>query len=445
MTRTRGSRFFAIAIAFAIGIFLPKLVSYAATKQNSARASFAAKATPSQSSIQLKLSDDDLAAIANRVATLVKNEVTKDTRAARSDVNEQAQETQDRADRLQSLIAWVSSGWLVVVTILFAIILFFGWQEGRAIRATKQEADGLLQEARAARIQVAQSGEAAREASAQAARSGEHIKSLEGEVLKASDRISATDRAVASSVDTLVADMPALIEIVRNLIEKSLVYEKTPLPRLDVVKQFEEGDVLTVVAYNNNSIEKSKLAKPFTALGYYWRLVENYPRAIARFRRALEIDPSEIQAYRGLSGTLYNLAADVARDPLESEQFLDEAEKLCKRALEIASSDSGVLFDLGWVLDERKNYEGAVSILRKAQSLDPEQKRPNISYNLACSLSKWGKPHLNEAIDELKKVIDKDNNRKRAAVDPDFQNLREDPDINAVFDTLTSEVSSGRF
>jgi len=210
------------------------------------------------------------------------------------------------------------------------------------------------------------------------------------------------------------------------------------LPPFEVMAQFEEADILIVVADNNNSIEKRDLAQPFTGLGYYWRLVENYPRAIARFMRAIDIDPSSLMARRGLCGTIYNYAARETRPQLK-KQLLDQAEDECKKALEISSADPGAFFDLGWILDERGDFEGAASAYRNSQRLDVRGDRPNATYNLACTLSKWGAPHLGDALVELGKVIEIDDNREQAAQDEDFKNLARDPEFGPLFSTLVTK------
>jgi tetratricopeptide (TPR) repeat protein len=119
--------------------------------------------------------------------------------------------------------------------------------------------------------------------------------------------------------------------------------------------------------------------------------------------------------------------------------LLDEAEKVSRRALELAPSDAGVMFDRGWILDERGDFSAAVEAYREAQKLDIKGERPNITYNLACSLSKWGKTHLKECLQELRKVIKLDNNAELAKIDPDFENVRKDEETAAEFEALLSK------
>jgi hypothetical protein len=295
------------AVVTVMSVFTCAIVGYARQQRHK----FTAPPVPepaaiqTQSRLQAKISDEDLAAIASRLDNSVKKGIADELSSVRNEITERAKDAQERADRLQSWVGFVATGWLAVVTVVFLVILFFGWQEGRSIRATKEEAANLLQEARAARIGTAQSAEVARESAVQASASAERIRTLDGEVSKASERISAADRAVASSVEKTVADMPGLIEIFRNLLEKGLTAETPRLPPFDVMSQFEQADILIVVADNNSSIDKKRLAEPFTALGYYWRLVSNYPRAIARFRRALEIDATLLSALSGVCAELF--------------------------------------------------------------------------------------------------------------------------------------------
>jgi hypothetical protein len=184
---TKALRIFGLSVLTFIVVAFSDFASHAQMRQNSARPSPKDRVTPVHTPVQSKLSDEDVATIANAVAKSVKGEAARDSRAASAEVDQHAKETQDRADRLQSLIAWVSSAWLVVVSLLFGVILFFGWQEGSTIRTTKQEANALidqanalLKEARASSIQVALSGETAREAASQAGKSAERSEAVRG-------------------------------------------------------------------------------------------------------------------------------------------------------------------------------------------------------------------------------------------------------------------------
>lgn len=87
-------------------------------------------------------------------------------------------------------------------------------------------------------------------------------------------------------------------------------------------------------------------------------------------------------------------------------------------------------------MDERGDFQAAVSAYRESQKFDTKEERPNATYNLACTLSKWGSPHLQEALAELKKVIDIDDNRRLASQDEDFKNLRLDKELGPEFEAL---------
>jgi tetratricopeptide (TPR) repeat protein len=200
------------------------------------------------------------------------------------------------------------------------------------------------------------------------------------------------------------------------------------------------------VADGSDSIKKEDLVQPLTALGYYWHVLNNHPRAIARFKRAIEIDVRALLAYRGLCETLYHLARRAPRETVKA-QLLGEAENACRRALEIAPEDSDTFYDLGWVFDERDDFAEAAKAYREAQRLSDGAAKTAAAatYNLACTLSRWGTEHLAESLTELKKVIELDEDyRAVAARDKDFQNLRNDPRLGPSFSTLvTPDAQAG--
>jgi len=222
------------------------------------------------------LTDEELSELVARIREMIRNEIVQDVGEADKDVIARANETQERADRLQSGVGVVSTGWLSVVTLLFIFLMFFGWQEG-SINARQKELGTLLEQTRSVGAQSTQSVQRAAEAADRANQSADRVRNLEGEVENARQRIKATDRAVESSLKTIVDEMPSLIEIFRKLLEKELLVGDAPsLPPFDVVEQFEEADILMVVADNNASIEKKNLTEPLLAsecIGDFWRTI----------------------------------------------------------------------------------------------------------------------------------------------------------------------------
>lgn len=257
------------------------------------------------------------------------------------------------------------------------------------------------------------------------------MKQAEAEVAVATERLKAIDLAIAKSIN----DLAQYFESLPRLERLGILGGPPELPPSDQIARCEEADTRIVIADKNNSVPKSQLVEPFIRLGLYWPIMENYPKAIARFTKAIELDTQSIPARRGRCGALYSWAAQPGIGDRTRARLLAEAQDECKRALELAGENPLVLFDRGWICDELGEYEAAVQAYVQAQKLDPLRKHSNIPYNLACSYAKWGK--FTEPLEELGKVIATDDNYEHAARDKDFQQLRDDPEFRSRFEART--------
>jgi tetratricopeptide (TPR) repeat protein len=329
---------------------------------------------------------------------------------AASSIAASARETESRADSAILYLTIVATIGIAVVGLLVGLFIFEGYQEGGRIRLAREDWEKLRNDA-LGQLNQARS----------------HVQDIEA----AKARIDAADQSVRRSISTTSEFFRRLPATFRERL--GIVGQLNRLPPPEAVARFEEADILVVIADNNNSVEKSDLVEPFITLGFYWRTVGNLERAIARFFRALELRKDDLRARRGLCGALYNLAAATERGPLKNE-LLDQAQTQCDEAQKLDGRNPRVWFDQGWILDERGDYEKAVEAYRRAQTLDFNNEWPNSTYNLACSLAKWGR--LAAALDELKKVLALENNWQDALDDPDLQALRDHPDLGAELKVL---------
>ena len=346
---------------------------------------------------------------------LVKQEAAHQMAETARTVLDRAQGSQDTADRLLGVITWVSTGWLAIVTILFAGILALGWIERRLINAAKDQTDAAAADARA---------------------SANRVKEAEGEVTLAAQRVRAIDHAIAQAIADLRMYFDRLPTL--ELERLGLVGEPPDLPPPEQLARFEEADTLIVIAEQTKAVPSDTLVEPFVRLALYWRLVENYPRALARFHKAIELNPNSVEAHVGIGRTLYATAVQDGIGPSQKERLLTAAENEARYVLELTGqADSRAWFDLGWIYDERGKYQESVGYYLKAQALDVGGARPNITYNLACAYSRWG--HQEEALAEISKVIAVDENWDDAAKDPDLEGLRQHEQFGPRLQALIDE------
>lgn len=115
----------------------------------------------------------------------------------------------------------------------------------------------------------------------------------------------------------------------------------------------------------------------FTILGALESQSGEYDAAAAHFRKALELDSSNLIA-------LNDLAAVLSRDP----DKLGEALKYAQHAVELAPGDSSVLDTLGWIFFKKGLYKDSVIALEAAAAAET---RPTVEFHLGMAYTKVGK------------------------------------------------------
>jgi tetratricopeptide (TPR) repeat protein len=190
---------------------------------------------------------------------------------------------------------------------------------------------------------------------------------------------------------------------------------------------YEETDLLLVLGDKLDALGSAEKATTyFNRLATFWWASGDWARATARSRRALEISPTSFAALvvyaKGQMDRSSRLPAAETRTKL---LLLAEAERLLTRARLLKPEESAQLnHKLGWISDERGDFPRAAELYRRALSeqLTPEV-RARYGYDLACTLCRDGQ--LQEALEVLEPIINLDDNRRLAAIDPDFEPLRQ--------------------
>jgi Tfp pilus assembly protein PilF len=115
---------------------------------------------------------------------------------------------------------------------------------------------------------------------------------------------------------------------------------------------------------------------------------KNYQQAVPLFRKIVEGDPQDFQAWTEL-GTAYLL-----------QDKLDEAEKAYRRAVEVRPAFALALLNLGRLLVSQKKFDAATEPLSRALELQPQSAEANFLLGETYLQSKKGSKavgYLNEA------------------------------------------------
>jgi tetratricopeptide (TPR) repeat protein len=138
---------------------------------------------------------------------------------------------------------------------------------------------------------------------------------------------------------------------------------------------------------------RGRVAEPARAecgLGIAYQYLGQTDLAIQSYRQAVNLDPLYAEAANNLA-FLY----------AERRENLEEARSLAWRAARLRPRDGTMRDTLGWVYYQRKEYAQALSHLRAAQSMQPDN--PEIAYHLAMVYEQQGQ--RDQARQELKRAL----------------------------------------
>ncbi|HTI93053.1 MAG TPA: tetratricopeptide repeat protein, partial [Puia sp.] len=136
----------------------------------------------------------------------------------------------------------------------------------------------------------------------------------------------------------------------------------------------------------------NKNAKANNYMGNIFADLEDYPKAIDSYQKAIETDPNWLYPYNGL-GTVYS----------ELKKYGDAID-IFRKAIEVDPKHAYPYNNLGNVYNELTQYDTAIELYNKAITADPKLPYP---YNNLGNVYRYCK-NYNKAIDAYKHAIDID-------------------------------------
>jgi len=135
-----------------------------------------------------------------------------------------------------------------------------------------------------------------------------------------------------------------------------------------------------------------KAAQFFNKLGLAAMVEQNYAKAIANFKHAVQLNPYDPELWKNL-GEAYTAA-----------KFFKKAEEAFKRALTLKPDYGEVYYDLGMLYTEWGKYKKAVEWFKKAAQLDTYAERYKAFYALARLYKRLGDEK--NYVQMLKRAVD---------------------------------------
>ena len=142
----------------------------------------------------------------------------------------------------------------------------------------------------------------------------------------------------------------------------------------------------------NNAQDIQKAGEFFNKLGIAAMAEENYAKAIANFRRAVQLNPYDPEYWKNL-GEAYTAA-----------KFFEKAREAFGKALALKPDYGEVYYDLGVLYTQWGKYGEAIKWFKKAAYLDTYEERYKAFYALAQLYKKLGKEK--EYVANLQRAVD---------------------------------------
>jgi len=198
----------------------------------------------------------------------------------------------------------------------------------------------------------------------------------------------------------------------------------------------EEGDSSRAIALLTQVPDSARSGKLYGALGYTYEQQKEYKKAVAAYRKAVELDRENLESLRGLAQNLmndgqYDAALEQYRqiadaDPQDAQSYLriseiyrrqgkfDQAMEMLKKAESLVQDSLEIPFNMALVYDAQGRFDDAAATLQ--QLLDKTAKADG-NYNTgernnrSVFLERLGTVHREQgktqaAIDAYKKMID---------------------------------------
>jgi tetratricopeptide (TPR) repeat protein len=153
----------------------------------------------------------------------------------------------------------------------------------------------------------------------------------------------------------------------------------------------EEGDAGRAIALLNQVSSPARSGKVYAALGYSYEQQKDYKKAVASYRKAVELDRDNLDSLRGLAQNLLN------------DGQYDAALEQYKVIADADPQDAQSYVRMSEIYRRRGKYDQALEMLKKAEGL--VQDSLEVPFNMALVYDAQGR--FDEAVTTLQQLLDK--------------------------------------
>jgi tetratricopeptide (TPR) repeat protein len=153
----------------------------------------------------------------------------------------------------------------------------------------------------------------------------------------------------------------------------------------------EEGATQKAIDLLKTNADKAQSAKVYAMLGYTYEQQKEYPQAIESYRKAVEADPENLDAQRGLAQNLLNSGK------------MDEALKAYQEVIKADPQDAQAYLRVAEIARRNGRIDDALASLKQAEGL--VQDSLEVPYSYALIYAAQGK--YDDAIQQLQTLLKK--------------------------------------
>lgn len=159
-------------------------------------------------------------------------------------------------------------------------------------------------------------------------------------------------------------------------------FDLSPKSRYNKAKQLRAEGNFAAAAYEFSQAltEKEYVADGFKQIGDIMKLLGNDPKSAEYYRKAVAVNPNDIQLRLAYAKVLDNLESEelavneynyILTKSVDNKEVLYSLERIYKKKLEKNENDADSIANLGAILQKQGKLDEALAQYQKAESIDP--------------------------------------------------------------------------